>query len=1186
MKSPVRCVVWSSVLVLWISMIFSSVLLMAQPVADINTTVTGSAADFVFRATFVNVGGTVFFQADDGRNGTELWRTDGTAAGTVLVKDICPGACASRPEWLTAVGSELFFVASDGIHGRELWKSDGTAAGTQLVSDISPGLTASDPYGLIELGGKLLFTTSDSTVGEGALWVSDGTAAGTTILMGDVSNTPGAPFFMPAFLGKIGSVALFSADTAAQGRELWRTDGTAAGTSLVADLNPGSGSFLVQSSPPFERVPYAVVSGNRLFFAADDGSHGEELWVSDGTAAGTTLVKDINAGGSSSPNSLVPFGQGVVFRADDGVHGYEPWISDGTAAGTNLIKDINPGSDSSTSWVLVLAGNRVFFEANDGVHGLEMWSTDGTAAGTAMVADINPGSASGAQLNLPPVGVVGTNLLFFADDGVHGAEVWKTDGTAAGTALLADLNPGPGSSFFFNGNSDGTTSVTAAGRWYFCAATDADGFEVWTSDGTAAGTQKLKEINNQASGFLVNWGELALGEALAPLPGGKVLFQGSDGVTGGEPWVSDGTAAGTHQVTDLWPGATGSYPWQMTPFNGKVLFHADTSTLHGLWVTDGTAGGTVNLTATSLNGNWITAFGAFALFDGPGDALWRTDGTPGGTMAVAAADGPATVSADPAVPFGGGALLTGAKANGNTGIWTTDGTVGGTHLVKEFAAGSFSRPALLTAAGSKAFFSLDTVNLGTELWVTDGTAAGTLLVKDLNPGTGSGFPFLYPDLAGAVLAPLGNSIVFAGDDGTVGQEPWVSDGTAAGTVPLGDLLPGAGGSEPRWLTAVGNRVFFVADDGAHGRELWVTDGTAGGTVLVKDIEPGAASSQPDHLTVVGNVLLFSAWDSAHGRELWVSDGTPAGTARVQDIAPGALSASPLGMIVSGPNVYFAANDNTTGFELWSLPRTALGARLTATKTVSGNFSEGGQITYTIVLTNNGLTRQPDTATANLVDILPAGLALNGVSGSGGNGGSLVVNTAARSVTWYGPLAVGDTLTLNITATIQPGTLGTNLANQATLAWDADADGISEATGVSDDPNAVGNANPTVITIGPAALDFYTVTPCRVADTRSTTALTSAAPRTLPIAGTCGIPTAARAVAVNLTVVGATGPGYLTLWRSGTPQPVTSNLNFPAGITRTNNAVVSLSGTGTLDAQAVVGGSGTVQVVIDVSGYFQ
>ena len=106
------------------------------------------------------------------------------------------------------------------------------------------------------------------------------------------------------------------------------------------------------------------------------------------------------------------------------------------------------------------------------------------------------------------------------------------------------------------------------------------------------------------------------------------------------------------------------------------------------------------------------------------------------------------------------------------------------------------------------------------------------------------------------------------------------------------------------------------------------------------------------------------------------------------------------------------------------------------------------------------------------------------------------------------------------------------------------------------------------------------------DTRTTTALTSAAPRTLTIAGTCGIPATARAVAINLTVVGATGPGYVTLWRSGTPQPVTSSINFPFGTTRSNNAIVDLASGGTLDAQASVGGSGTVQLVIDVSGYFQ
>jgi uncharacterized repeat protein (TIGR01451 family) len=333
---------------------------------------------------------------------------------------------------------------------------------------------------------------------------------------------------------------------------------------------------------------------------------------------------------------------------------------------------------------------------------------------------------------------------------------------------------------------------------------------------------------------------------------------------------------------------------------------------------------------------------------------------------------------------------------------------------------------------------------------------------------------------------------------------------------------------------------------------------------------------------VGKVLLFSAWDSIHGRELWVSDGTPAGTSRVQDIAPGALSASPLGITASGANVDFMANDNTTGFELWSLPRTALGAALSATKTVTGNFYEGGTVTYTIVLANHGLTRQPDATGPELTDVLPAGLTLTGATATGG---SVTTNPGTRTVTWNGSLAAGASVTVTITATIQAGTLGTTLANQATLSWDADADGANEATGVSDDPGAAGNANPTAVTIGPEVLDCYTVTPCRAVDTRTTTALASGVSRTFNLAGICGIPSTARAVAVNVTAVNPTGAGTLVLWRSGTALPGTSSLNFPAGAVRGNNAVVGLSG-GTLDARAVVGGSGTVQVVIDVSGYFQ
>ena len=99
----------------------------------------------------------------------ELWKSDGTAAGTVLVKDINPGSASSEPSNLTNVNGTLFFTADDGAHGIELWKSDGTAAGTVLVKDINPGSAGSDPPRLTNVNGTLFFSANDGTHGHGAV---------------------------------------------------------------------------------------------------------------------------------------------------------------------------------------------------------------------------------------------------------------------------------------------------------------------------------------------------------------------------------------------------------------------------------------------------------------------------------------------------------------------------------------------------------------------------------------------------------------------------------------------------------------------------------------------------------------------------------------------------------------------------------------------------------------------------------------------------------------------------------------------------------------------------------------------------------------------------------------------------------------------------------------------------------
>ena len=150
--------------------------------------ISPASADFLgtFHSNqqFVVAGNIVYFIASDVTNGKELWKSDGTSDGTVMVKDINPGSASSKLSYLTNVNGTLFFSADDGVHGRELWKSDGTTAGTALVKDILPGRGASYPNGLVEFNGTLFFFANDGVTG-GGLWKSDGTSDG-TLLVKDV----------------------------------------------------------------------------------------------------------------------------------------------------------------------------------------------------------------------------------------------------------------------------------------------------------------------------------------------------------------------------------------------------------------------------------------------------------------------------------------------------------------------------------------------------------------------------------------------------------------------------------------------------------------------------------------------------------------------------------------------------------------------------------------------------------------------------------------------------------------------------------------------------------------------------------------------------------------------------------------------------------------------------------------
>lgn len=636
--------------------------------------------------------GRVFYLGTDGVHGVELWSTDGTTEGTSLVRDVNPGyrnafaydADLDYLPYFVAAEPLLYFVATDGVHGYELWQTDGTAEGTVLVEDLAPGpadffpVRCCDDVFFGALPGRIVFSASDR-----GLWMADGTGTATRLLSPSEARFPGQGFAADTSL-------FFVATSDDLGQELWRTDGTAAGTTVVKDIRAGAAG----SDPILRRFKDGL-----LYFLANDGG-GRELWRSDGTDAGTFVLRDIadverglspryltphdrslfftgttrdgaavfrtdDTGETRAiagpfddrffggePRNLASIGSNVFFAANDRVHGQEPWISDGSAGGPRLLADIFPGrrgseptsftdfggvaffladgvvfrSDATTpgtypitadlglyAFHLALAGETlfiggygdgsdlwrsdgtvagtapasmlpccgvglltvvrggVFFPAHDPALGNELWRSDGTERGTELVRDIKPGPDSalcGGIAQFPPdLTASGDRVYFVADDGVHGQELWVSDGSEEGTRLVADVEPGSDGSFvcadFQRGYPSALTNV--GGRIFFVAARTDVGSELWVTD-PDGGAVLVKDIRPGPVGSEPR--ELANAN-------GVLLFSADDGVAGREAWRSDGTEEGTFRVADIAAGALSSNAGEFRVAGAEVYFAAD-----------------------------------------------------------------------------------------------------------------------------------------------------------------------------------------------------------------------------------------------------------------------------------------------------------------------------------------------------------------------------------------------------------------------------------------------------------------------------------------------------------------------------------------------------------------------------------------------------------------------------------
>jgi ELWxxDGT repeat protein len=404
-------------------------------------------------------------------------------------------------------------------------------------------------------------------------------SANAQVMFAHYDLDPGSGSSHPCEFFNYNGKMLFCATTAASGAELWESDGTHAGTKMFKDLNPGSGSGSPNSF---------VEMGGKIYFNAYDATHGSELWVSDGTVAGTVMLKDINPGidGSMLFNLMV-YNSKLYFGAIDNVHGFELWVSDGTATGTQLLKDINPLSGHSlVNTPMRIVNGKLLFDADNGSNGMELWVSDGTTAGTQMLKDIWPGiTKSLRQGPGTERHVFGNKMFFEANDSVHGIEPWVTDGTAAGTYMLADVMPGTA-----NGG-EWTYFAELSGKIYFNADRGGD---FWETDGTTTNTKFLftaipvtspAPIEVHSEGFKVYNGKFYYQTYSKPLNLGYEL------------WVSDGTAAGTH-IVDIHPGVNGSYAHYLTTYRGHLYFVGinNNTEMTQLFHSDGTIAGTTRIT--------------------------------------------------------------------------------------------------------------------------------------------------------------------------------------------------------------------------------------------------------------------------------------------------------------------------------------------------------------------------------------------------------------------------------------------------------------------------------------------------------------------------------------------------------------------------------------------------------------
>lgn len=915
----------------------------------------------------------------------------GIAQDTQMIKDINTNIFKGQITNLeTIFNGSIYFVADDGFHGKELWKSDGTTIGTKLVKDIRPGIEGSEPYGFKVINGYLYFSAFTEEYGW-ELWISDGTETGThifiDIVQGSIGSNPNLGIFYNGFI-------YFSADVNNTGQELWKTDGSILGTEMVKELNTGfenTNGYL----KPIGATPRAyIIKSGILYFSANGGliEGGQGIYTTDGSSEGTHSVKSLSIG--NSPTFV--FNNKWYYSSFSDLYGEEIWVSDGTDEGTSILKDINPGIASSYTSPLENTNGVLHFSAFDPINGYNWWISDGSPANTKILM-VDPSikaiygfeNANGVIYftafnsttqeyslwkletfqsspihikSFPRVYGIGNGeiqflksvngvLFFRASSSGFGSELWRSDGTPGGTYMVKDIKIGPYSSNIRN-------FVALNNKLIFTRSASGNETinenEIWSSDGTENGTSLILNVNSfNESSNISNLKRI----------GQNVFF-----IESGSLWKTNATESGTLLVKTLYPGETKDY---LTFFESENLLFFAIRTLdynsytwiYELWKSDGTPEGTskvenlsfIPIIRESLNiGNIV--------YLKINNQLWKFNNSLGGILVK-----------DFDLIYGFGSQISNLtnlngylyfKANYNKELWKSDGTPEGTELVKNFGSignSYFYINSLTVNNGSLYIVSYEEGT--TKLWKSDGSSMGTLLIKSFQPSS-------YGNSISELT--MVNDILFF----ECYQVLWKSDGTEIGTVPVqsSNLV-----YQPKNLIKFNEKLYFTGTNSFFGEEIWTSDGSDLGTKILKDIQNGYGDSYPNYFIILNNKLYFTAQNSIFGNEIWSSDGSETGTNLLFDInKTSSIDSKPESLLIYNDKILFIANDGIHGNELWKYtPPTCIQTQIysslnlpsddisTGTTTKQASSAPGGKITATNKITGTAnVTYQARTIELN------------------------------------------------------------------------------------------------------------------------------------------------------------------------------------------------------------------------------